>query len=110
MINEPIKITNLQTLKLEKQRLKIFCSFQEEILKEKIFFVKTNYKQIILKELLPFNSEKNNKISGILDWVNEFFLGNLLKMDIKGENKLSGSIIKIAESAIINLFNKFSKK
>lgn len=110
MISEPIKITNLQTLKLEKQRLKIYCSFQEELVKDKIIFIKLNYKQIIGEEFLPYTSEKNKKVSNILDIVNEFVMGNFLKMDVDGKNKIPGSLIKIAEVAIIRLFNRFVKK
>ncbi len=110
MIDEPIKITNLQTLKREKQRLKIFCSYKEELVKDKFNSIKYNYKQIIGEEFLPFNNEKNKKVSNILDWVNEFVLGKILKIDVDGKNKLPGILIKIAETAIIRLFSNFSKK
>lgn len=110
MINEPIKITDLQTLQREKQRLRIFCSFQEEMVKEKFSFIKSNYKQIIGEEFLPFSTESNIKVSKALDWVNELLLGKLLKMDFDGKNKLSGSLIKIVEVLVIRLFNKFIKK
>ncbi len=110
MINEPIKITNLESLQREKQRLKIYCSYQEDLVKDKIASIKLNYKQLIGTEFLPYNDERNLKISNILDWVNEFIMGRLLKMDIDGKNKLSGSLIKIAEVAIIRLFNNFRKK
>lgn len=110
MINEPIKITNLQTLQQEKQRIKIYCSFQEELLKNKIIFIKTNYKQIIGEEFLPYTSEKNKKVSDILDWVNEFVLSKFQKVGVDGKSPLSGSLLKIAEVGILHLFNKFGKK
>jgi len=109
MINEPIKITNLQSLQREKQRLTIYCSYQEEQMKDKIKFIKSNYKQIIGEEFLPFAAEKNKNVNSILDWVNEFILGKLLKMDINGKNNLSGTLIKIAEVAVIRLFKKSAK-
>lgn len=110
MINEPIKITNLQTLQQEKQRIKIYCSFQEELMKNKIIFIKSNYKQIIGEEFLPYTSEKNKKVSDILDWVNEFVLSKFLKGGVDGKSPLSGSLLKIAEVGIVHLFNKFGKK
>ena len=110
MINQPIKINSLESLQREKQRLKLFCSFQEEIVKDKIISIKLNYKRIIGEELLPFGGEKNTKVSNILDWVNEFIFEKLLKLDIDGKNKLSGSFVKIAEVLIIRLFSKFGKK
>jgi len=110
MINEPIRITNLETLQREKQRLKMYCSFQEDLLKNKIVSIKSNYKQIIGNEFLPFESEVNQKVSNVLDWVNEFIFGKLFKIDIDGKSKLSGSLIKLAEVGIIRLFNNFKKK
>jgi len=110
MINEPIKITNLETLKREKQRLKIFCSFQEKMIKDKIIFIKLNYKQIIGEEFLPYTSEKNKKVSSTLDWINEFVLAKFLKIDVKEKNKLPGTLIKIAEVLLIRLFNNFTRK
>ena len=34
MINEPIKITDLESLQREKERLKMYCSYQEALLAE----------------------------------------------------------------------------
>ena len=110
MTNEPIKITNLATLQREKQRLKMYCSFHEEKLKDKIIFIKLNYAKIISDEFLPFSHENNNKVGGVLDWVNEFVLGKILKIDLSEKSKLSGSLIKVAEVLIIRLFSKLEKK
>ena len=109
MINESIKITDLESLQREKQRLKMYCSFQEQLLKDKIAFLKQNHNKVIGEEFLPYDNEKNKKISDVLDWVNEFVLGKVLRMDVDGKNKLSGSLIKIAEVAAIRLFNNFKK-
>ncbi len=110
MINEPIKITNLQSLQREKQRLIIYCSYQEEQMIGKINFIKSNYKQIIGEEFLPFTDEKNKKVNTILDWVNEFILSKFFKMNIDGKSDLSGTLIKIAEVILIRLFKNFGKK
>ena len=110
MTNEPIKITDLATLQREKQRLKMFCSFQEEKLKDKIIFIKLNYAKIISDEFLPFNHENNNTVSNVLDWVNEFVLGKILRMDLGEKSNLSGSLVKVAEVLIIRLFSKLVKK
>ncbi|MES2591979.1 MAG: hypothetical protein V4608_08850 [Bacteroidota bacterium] len=109
MIKDPIKITDLASLQSEKQRLQMFCSYQEELLKEKINSLKSNYKQIIGEEFLPFTAESNTKVSNVLDWINEFVIGKLLKVDVSGKNKLSGVLIKLAEVGVIRLFNKFIK-
>jgi hypothetical protein len=110
MINEPIKITDLKSLYREKQRLKMFCSYQEDLITDKLNYIKNNAKQLIGEEFLPYDSDQNKKVSGTLDWVNEFVLGKFFKMDIDGKNKLSGSLVKLAEVGAIRLFNKFIKK
>jgi|GEM_PF-4068750 len=105
MINEPIKITNLDTLRLEKQRLRIYCSFQEELVKDKIIFIKSNYKQIVVTEFL-----QNKTVSKLSEWVNGFVSDKFSKGDTEGKNGLSSSFMKIAETLIQRLFNQFSKK
>lgn len=110
MIDEPIKITNLETLQREKQRLKMFCSYQEQSFKDKIQYAKHNYKQLIWEEFLPYGDEQNQKISNVLDWTNEFVFGKFLRMDLEGKNKISGSLIKLGQVGLIRLFNSVFKK
>lgn len=112
-MSEPIKITDLATLKREKQRLQMYTSFQEERIQEKFNSIKTNYKQIIGEELLPFSSDINSKVSGALDWINDFVMGKILKVNVDGtdtKSKLSGGLIKLVEVIAIRLFSGFLKK
>ena len=110
MISEPIKVIDLETLKREKQRLKLQCAYQKELIKDKVAYIKSNYMQMIGEQLLPYKDEENAKINGILDTVNEFVFGKILRMDFNGKNKLSGALIKLAEVGIVRLFNNFKKK
>ena len=110
MINEPIKITNLETLHSEKQRLKMYCEYKEQILKDKINYLRNNPKQIIAEEFLPFNHEKNQKTNNILDIANKYIFEKFLGMDLDGKNKLSGVLIKLTEVLAVRLFNSFRKK
>ncbi len=109
-MNEPIKITNLATLKREKQRLQVYCNFQEERIRDKFNSIKSNYKQIIGEEFLPFSAEINSKVSGIMDWVNELILGKLLKINVDEKSKISGALIKITEVLAVRLFSNFFRK
>ena len=110
MINEPIKITNLESLQREKQRLKIYSSYQEELLKNKINYIKQNTNQLIAEQFLPYQTDKNKKISNIMDTANEYVYEKFLGLDFSGKNKLSGMLIKLTEVMIVRLFNNFRKK
>lgn len=104
------KINDLHSLQREKQRLQAYCLSSEKLMWDKVTFIKSNYPQIIAEEFLPFNKEKNIKVSNGLDWVNEFVLKKFLKMDTSGKNKIIASLVKIAEVGIIRLVNSFRKK
>jgi len=109
MNNEPIKITNLASLQQEKQRLKMLCSYQENLLKDKINFVKQHPGQLFSEEFLPYDAGQNSKINSIMDVVNEFVFEKLFGLDLNGKNKLSGVLIKLSEVMIVRLFNSFKK-
>lgn len=110
MVNEPIKITDLESLRREKERLKLYCSYQEDLLKEKMDYAKNNAHQIIGRYLLPFDSDKNEKINDALDWVNGFVLGKFFKSSSPEKGKLSEALVKIGEVVAIRLVNRFLKK
>ena len=110
MNNEPIRITNLKTLKHERQRLQMYTSYQEQLLKDKINYIKQHPQQLIAEEFLPYSSDTNRKVSNIFDTANEYIFEKFLGLDINGKNKLSGLLIKLSEVMIVRLFNKFKKK
>jgi hypothetical protein len=110
MMNEPIKITDLDSLKREKQRLNVYCHMQEERIKDKINSVRTNYKQIIGEELLPFSTEINSKVSQAMDWVNDFIINKFIKPKTEGQEKITGGIIKLAEVLLVRLVSSVFKK
>ncbi len=112
-MTEPIEIIDLDSLKREKQRLQVYCDVQEERIKDKFKSVKTNYKQIIGEEFLPFSADINSKVSNVMDWVNNLIMGKLLKIntgegDTKG--KITEAVVKFAEVMAVRLFTKFLKK
>jgi hypothetical protein len=109
MINEPVKVTNLKTLLQEKQRLKIYSSFQEELIKNKIKDIKYRTDQLIGEQFLPYELTVNKTINKILDTVNEYIFIKYLGLDLSGKNKLLGLIIKLSEVIFIRLLNLRSK-
>lgn len=110
MNNQPIKIVNLKTLQQEKQRLSMFCAYQEQLLKDKLNYIKQHPNQLIAEEFLPYSSDKNKKISNIFDTANEYIFEKFLGLDFSGKNKLSGLLIKLSEVMIVRLFDNFKKK
>jgi len=110
MINEPIKIINLETLHREKQRLIMYSSYQEELLKNKITYIKQNTNQLIGEQFLPYESNENKKINNIMDTANQFIFEKHLGLDFIENNKLAGLLIKFSEVMIVRLFNHFKKK
>ncbi|MFY9309438.1 MAG: hypothetical protein WAQ28_10370 [Bacteroidia bacterium] len=112
-MTEPVKITDLASLKREKQRLLVYCDMQEERIKDKLNTIKTNYKQIIGEEFLPFSSDMNSKVSNVMDWVNDLIMNKFLKMNSGGEtakSKITGGIIKLAEVLVVRFLSNFLKK
>jgi len=107
MINKPIKIINLETLQREKQRLIMYSSYQEELLKIKITYIKQNTNQIIGEQFLPYESNENKKINNLIDTANQVIFEKLLGLDFIGKNKLVGLLIKLSEVIIVRLFNHF---
>ena len=112
-MTEPVKITNLASLKREKQRLQVYCDVQEERIKDKFNTVKTNYKQLIGEEFLPFTADVNSKVSNAMDWVNDLIMNKFLKIKPDGndnKSRVTGAIIKLAEVLVVRLFSSFLKK
>mgnify|MGYP001582011640 CR=1 FL=1 len=110
MINEPIKIINLKTLQQERERLKMYSSFQEELLKNKITYIKQNTNQLIGEQFLPYELNENKKINNIMDTANQFVFEKHLGFDLSGKNKLAGILLKLSEVMIVRIFNHFKKK
>jgi hypothetical protein len=110
MINEPIKIINLETLQQEKQRLKMYSSYQEELLKNKITYIKQNTNQFIGEQFLPYESNENKKINNVIDTANQFIFEKYLGFDLSGKNKIAGLFLKLSEVIIVRLFKHFKKK
>jgi len=109
MTKEPVKINNQETLQREKQRLTIYCRFQEKLLKDKFNAIRQNYKQVIGEEFLPYDLEKNRKVSGFLDWINEFIFDKLLGISSKEKHNLPEILVKLTQILVIRAFDAFSK-
>lgn len=109
MTKEPIKINSLETLQREKQRLTLYCTFQERLLHDKFNAIRVNYKQVIGEEFLPYDLEKNRKVSSMLDWINEFICDKLLGINPEEKHRLPEILVKLTQILVIRVFDAFSK-
>lgn len=103
MNKTPAKISSLEDLRNEKQRLKSFCTYQEKLIAYKVNELKENYPRIISETFLPFEQEENKRVSSLLDGVNEFIF-KLFPVSFR-ENKFTMLILKLVQIAIIRTFS-----
>ena len=105
-IDNRIKVTDLVSLQVEKERLKSLCDVRRVHLEEKVSQFKKNYPKAAMQLLLPFNKETNIRISNALDWVNDHLFSVLPGLG-RGP---SGNVLKLVQAAVIFLTYRFAKK
>jgi hypothetical protein len=98
------KIDNLEKLRFEKNKLEIYCSYQEKLLGLQLEHFKGNYAKIIGDNLLPYDKTQTIQVNELLDSVNNL-IANLLPGIFKGKF-LPGFILKILQLVMINTFTK----
>jgi hypothetical protein len=97
------KISSLESLILEKQQLRTYCTYQEKLIKYKFEELKRDFPEIISNKILPFDAGKNRNISSLLDFVNEF-VQRILPERIRN-NRLAGIVLKLVEVIVIRGFS-----
>ncbi|MEI7829711.1 MAG: hypothetical protein WCI31_08070 [Prolixibacteraceae bacterium] len=98
------KIDNIEKLRFEQNKLKIYCTYQEKLLGLQLEHFKVNYSSIIGNELLPYDKSQTIQVNELLDSVNNL-IANLLPGIFKGKF-LPGFILKILQLVMINTFTK----
>ena len=102
--NATSRIDNLSKLRLEKNKLEIYCSYQEKLIGLKIDYFKTNYPKVLGEALLPYGTVQNVKVSNLLDSVNSL-IANILPGIFKNKH-LPGIVLKLAQILMIRMFSK----
>ena len=98
------QLDNLTKLKMEKNRLEVYCLYQEKLIGLKVDHFRQNYPEILGESLLPYDETQNIKVSSLLDAVNEVII-KLLPGTFEGRF-LPGMVLKMVEVIMINLINK----
>lgn len=107
--DKKIKVTDLASLQLEKQRLKAICGIRREKLEAEWGHFRQNYPELVMKVLLPFNDDINDKIFRLAQWINT----NAVKLTGGSNSKfaqfLSGKGGNALQAALIYLVVKIGK-
>ena len=108
MNNKEKKIDSLEKLTLEKHELKAYCAYQEKLIAYKFEELRKNYPDILIREILPFDSQKNSEINSLLDTVNHFVIS---LFPTKFLNSRFGQLLlKLVETMAIRVFSKATNK
>ena len=101
------KLDSLAKLQAEKERLAIFCAYQEKLIAMNAGYLRENYPKVIGELLLPYDRVENTKVNNLLDTVNGF-ITKLFPNVFKGR-KFPELILKLAQILVINLMQKKPK-
>ena len=72
-----IKVTNIETLHQERNRLKQLCKENEQSLNQKLNYIQDNLGIIALETIIPINRKDKNNISSKLDIFHDI-LGSII--------------------------------
>ena len=97
-------MNSLMRLKMEKQKLSTYCTYQEKLIGLKVDHFRENYPKILGDTLLPSDRPQNAWVSGMLDSVIDLIV-NLLPGKFEGK-RWTGIILKLVETLIIRMMNK----
>ena len=104
MSHAQTKMDNLSKLRIEKNKLEAFCTYQEKLIGLKLNEFQANYPTILGEALLPYDNAQNVKVSSLLDSVNDV-IAKLLPGIFEGRY-LPGMMMKLLQVLVINLINK----
>ena len=105
MSHDPvIKIDSLTKLRMEKNKLETYCTYQEKLIGLKIDYFRKNYSDVLSDSLLPYDKATNIRANNILDSVNNL-ISILLPEVFKGKF-LPGIVLKLIEIMSIWTFRK----
>jgi len=90
-----IRISDMDTLLREKQRLQTLCESQESVLLNHVHELQQNYKSMALYSVLPFKPDTNNKVVKVLGMIGENVLP-VVGLPFKG-----GGLVRMIQGLVI---------
>ena len=101
------KINNIESLLVEKERLKQLCKEKELVIGKKLDYIQDNLGIIALETILPINTAEKNSIRPIFDGIH-----GILQTFIPGFSEKfaqSEKWIRIVELVAASIFTRFFK-
>lgn len=98
------KLKNLASLRMEKNKLQLYCSYQEKLIGLKIDSFRANYPKILGESLLPYDEDQNIRVNSLLDSVNDL-IAKLFPGIFRGRI-LPGILMKLLQVLVLNLVSK----
>lgn len=102
--NPATKIDSLTKLRMEKNKLETFCSYQEKLIGMKMDYFRNNYSELLSDSLLPYDRATNIKANNILDSANNLIA--ILLPEVFQGKFLPGIVLKLVEILSIWTFRK----
>lgn len=100
-----------ELLRMEKQRLKEICSFQEQKLKGHIEQFRNHSLRMAMNSILPFEAGTKSKVVFALQLLNDKILPLLFGVSFgRGRGGLIKSVTKLTQAVLISSSFKFFQK
>jgi phage-related minor tail protein len=104
-----IKITNLETLRYEKQRLQELSAQKEQELKDTLDYIQENAGMILLRSFFPKKNTENNSTFEFIHGIVGSSLDTIVDLVSDKENRKE-NLKNLAKKLLSELIYKFMKK
>ncbi|MBK9730096.1 MAG: hypothetical protein IPO83_02215 [Chitinophagaceae bacterium] len=108
-LHKKIKVVDLVTLELEKQRLKAICEIKQVKLEKELLYLKENYPEVAMKTLLPFNDNTNDLLFKSAKWINASVTDLVGDSNSKFGNFLGGKGGNMLQAALLYTFIRIGR-
>ncbi len=106
-----LPVYDMASLQAEKKRLEAVCAVREEKLRAHVRDLRENYSKMAINSLLPFEDNTREKISGVLDLMNESIIPSILGFSLTSRgSSFKRNLFKVAQAIIISLSFRLFKR
>ena len=106
-----MKVNDLRTLQMEKERLQMQCELHEVKIKTHLREFTHDFDKLFIQTVLPFEKETNEKVDGLLEIINRYifsiFTGSSWN---EGKNSFNRRMIKSLQAVLISISFRLLRK